>query len=91
MLRFWRYAQPSLDQVHHQHPWNEGKAGSRGYQPFASQVRAHPKFKSVPILMLTTEGGDDAKAKGRAAGVTGWITKPFIPEKLLAGVAKVCG
>src|SRR5690242_10908235 len=36
-------------------------------------LRALPTYKSVPILMLTTEAGDDMKAQGRAAGATGWL------------------
>ena len=54
------------------------------------QLRAKPAFRSTPILILTTEGGDDKKADGRAAGATGWIVKPFVPEKLLQVVNKVC-
>lgn len=54
------------------------------------QLRAKPAFKSTPILILTTEGGDDKKADGRAAGATGWIVKPFAPDKLLSVVNKVC-
>jgi two-component system chemotaxis response regulator CheY len=54
------------------------------------QLRAKQNFKSTPILILTTEGGDDKKAEGRAAGATGWIVKPFAPEKLLQVVNKFC-
>ncbi|SON58255.1 cheY-like chemotaxis protein [Hartmannibacter diazotrophicus] len=54
------------------------------------QLRAKAAFKSTPILILTTEGGDDKKADGRAAGATGWIVKPFAPDKLLSVVNKVC-
>jgi two-component system, chemotaxis family, chemotaxis protein CheY len=52
-------------------------------------LRALPTYKSVPILMLTTEAGDDMKAQGRAAGATGWLVKPFDPQKLLDVVKKV--
>jgi two-component system, chemotaxis family, chemotaxis protein CheY len=54
------------------------------------QLRAKAEFKSTPILILTTEGGDDKKAQGRNAGATGWIVKPFAPEKLLQVINKVC-
>ncbi len=54
------------------------------------ELRARPAFKSTPILILTTEGGDAKKAQGRAAGATGWIVKPFAPDKLLQVVDKVC-
>ncbi len=54
------------------------------------KLRDNPKFKATPILILTTEGGDDKKSQGRSAGATGWIVKPFAPEKLLQVLNKVC-
>jgi two-component system, chemotaxis family, chemotaxis protein CheY len=53
-------------------------------------LRGKGNFRSTPILILTTEGGDEKKAQGRAAGATGWIVKPFAPDKLLQVVNKVC-
>jgi two-component system chemotaxis response regulator CheY len=53
-------------------------------------LRAKPEFRSTPILILTTEGGEEKKAQGRAAGATGWIVKPFAPDKLIQVVNKVC-
>jgi two-component system chemotaxis response regulator CheY len=41
--------------------------------------------------MLTTESDDAKKQEGRAAGATGWIVKPFNPEKLIQVVQKVMG
>ena len=43
-------------------------------------LRAIPSYRSVPILMLTTESSDAMKARGRAAGATGWLVKPFDPQ-----------
>jgi len=54
-------------------------------------LRAMPQYKMVPILMLTTESSDAMKAQGRAAGATGWLVKPFDPQKLLEVVKKVIG
>lgn len=54
------------------------------------RVRGGSTHRSVPILVLTTEGGDQKKADGRAAGATGWIVKPFTPDKLVQVVNKVC-
>jgi two-component system chemotaxis response regulator CheY len=54
-------------------------------------LRALPSYQKVPILMLTTESGDDMKAKGRAAGANGWLVKPFDPQKLTEVVKKVIG
>jgi len=54
-------------------------------------LRGLPAYKSVPILMLTTESGDAMKSQGKAAGATGWLVKPFDPPKLLEVVKKVIG
>ncbi len=56
---------------------------------FIQKVRTMPAFKFVPILMLTTETQSNKKEQGKAAGATGWIVKPFDPDKLLQTVAKV--
>ena len=55
------------------------------------QLRNKPNFKYTPILVLTTEGGEDKKMEGKQAGATGWIVKPFNPDTLLSAVHKVCG
>lgn len=55
------------------------------------KLRATPNYRTVPILMLTTESDDTKKQEGRAAGATGWIVKPFSPDKLIQVVQKVCG
>lgn len=52
-------------------------------------LRKLSHYQSIPILMLTTESGDDMKAKGRAAGATGWLVKPFNPKSLLDVISKV--
>lgn len=53
------------------------------------KLREHPQFKTVPILMLTTESSDLMKQAGRAAGATGWLVKPFDPVRLIEVVKKV--
>ena len=52
-------------------------------------LRALPAYKSKPILMLTTESSDDMKSKGKAAGASGWIVKPFSPPDLLNAVKRM--
>jgi two-component system chemotaxis response regulator CheY len=54
-------------------------------------LRTLPQYRSTPILMLTTESSDAMKSAGRAAGATGWLVKPFDPQKLLEVVKKVIG
>jgi two-component system, chemotaxis family, chemotaxis protein CheY len=55
------------------------------------ELRQLPAYKGVPILFLTTESDEQMKKEARAAGATGWITKPFQQEQLLAVVKKVLG
>lgn len=54
-------------------------------------LRGLPRYKTAPILMLTTESSDVMKAQGRAAGATGWLVKPFDPRRLVEVVKKVIG
>lgn len=54
-------------------------------------LRGMASYRTTPIVVLTTESGDEMKAKGKAAGATGWMVKPFDPAKLLAIAAKVLG
>jgi two-component system, chemotaxis family, chemotaxis protein CheY len=54
-------------------------------------LRASSQYATTPILMLTTESSDAMKAQGRAAGATGWLVKPFDPQKLIEVVRKVIG
>jgi two-component system chemotaxis response regulator CheY len=54
-----------------------------------TKLRAIGNYRMVPIICLTTESSDEMKAKGKAAGATGWIVKPFSPEKLLATINRV--
>ncbi len=46
-------------------------------------LRATQGFRATPILILTTESSDEMKSKGKAAGATGWMVKPFDPNKLI--------
>lgn len=53
------------------------------------EVKAHPKYKFTPIMMLTTESGDEKKTAGKEAGAKAWLVKPFQPPALLSAVAKL--
>jgi len=54
-------------------------------------VKAMPKCKFLPIVMLTTESQEDKKQQGRQAGAKAWVVKPFKPETLLTVVKKIIG
>ena len=53
------------------------------------KLRDNPKFKTTPILILTTESSYQMKQAGRSAGATGWLVKPFDPAKLIEVIKKV--
>lgn len=52
-------------------------------------VRAQDCFRDMPMLVLSTESSDEKKSRARSAGATGWIVKPFDPEKLATAVRRV--
>jgi two-component system, chemotaxis family, chemotaxis protein CheY len=56
-----------------------------------ARLREMPRYRSVPILMLTTESSPEMKNRGREAGATGWMVKPFDPVKLISVVNKLIG
>ena len=56
---------------------------------FIAELRKLSQYKTVPVLMLTTESSTAVKDQGRSAGATGWIVKPFDPQKLIEVVNKV--
>jgi two-component system chemotaxis response regulator CheY len=58
---------------------------------FIRELRKLSSFQGIPILFLTTESDDGMKQQAKAAGATGWITKPFEPERLVAVVGKMLG
>jgi len=53
------------------------------------QLRKNSVHKATPILVLTTESDVEKRNLARDAGATGWMVKPFDPERLIATVRKV--
>ena len=54
------------------------------------KLREDTNNRATPILVLSTESGADLKREAKRAGATGWVVKPFIPEKLINAINKVC-
>ncbi|MFZ4287657.1 response regulator [Variovorax sp. HJSM1_2] len=52
-------------------------------------LRQDARFKTIPILILTTESSDQMKQAGKTAGATGWLVKPFDPTRLIEVIKKV--
>jgi two-component system chemotaxis response regulator CheY len=55
------------------------------------ELRKIPSQMGIPIIFLTTESDGSIKEQAKAAGATGWLTKPFDPENLVRIVRKVLG
>lgn len=58
---------------------------------FLQAIKSDAKYESykfTPIIMLTTESGEDMKLKGKEAGAKAWLIKPFQPETLIDAVKK---
>ena len=58
---------------------------------FIKALRQLPAYKGTPIVFLTTESDGGIKQEAKAAGATGWITKPFKPDQLTAVAKKLLG
>jgi two-component system chemotaxis response regulator CheY len=56
---------------------------------FVKALKQIPAYKFTPVIMLTTEAGDDKKREGQAAGAKAWVVKPFQPPQMLNAVAKL--
>ena len=55
------------------------------------ELRKSSAHTGLPIIFLTTESDGGLKTRAKAAGATGWMTKPFDPEQLVKIVRKVLG
>jgi DNA-binding response OmpR family regulator len=51
-------------------------------------IKQDPQLKATPIIMLTVEGDEESREKGKRAGVNSYIVKPFQPEELILKVAR---
>lgn len=56
---------------------------------FVRELRKNPAYKFTPVIMLTTEAGEDKKRLGQEAGAKAWMVKPFQPQQMLAAVSKL--
>lgn len=57
----------------------------------ARSIKSDDRYKTKPIIVLTTESSEELKMKGKEIGVTGWMVKPFNDEKLVKSIKMVLG
>jgi two-component system chemotaxis response regulator CheY len=57
----------------------------------AEKIRSELGNSSVNIIMLTTENTPSMKDRGKAAGIKGWIVKPFNGPAVIATFKKLAG
>jgi two-component system chemotaxis response regulator CheY len=55
------------------------------------RVKADPKYKHIPVMMLTTESERSRIIEAIQAGAVNYICKPFQPEDLTVKIAESLG
>ena len=46
------------------------------------RIRADEHLKSVPVIMITTEGSQDKVMQALQLGASGYVRKPFTPDQI---------
>jgi two-component system chemotaxis response regulator CheY len=54
-------------------------------------VRGQDQLRALPIIIVTTRGDEDSRARALAAGANRFMTKPFTPDAILREVESVIG
>lgn len=60
---------------------------TNGYQ-LCQIIKRDPKYRNIPVIMLSGKDGIFDKVRGRLAGANDYITKPFEPGAVLNAVRK---
>ena len=53
------------------------------------RLRSEPALSSIPVIMLTAESSQENVGRADALGVSGYVAKPFTPDKLLEKIRTV--
>ena len=54
-------------------------------------MRSQDKLRDLPVLIVTTRGDEDSRARAMQAGASRVMTKPFTPDAILAEVRVLLG
>ena len=52
-------------------------------------VKNHPNFRTIPLMIVSTEQSDEDIRKGLSLGASAYVTKPFNPDELRKTVQDV--
>ena len=52
-------------------------------------VRSQDRLRTLPILIVTTRGDEESKARVLAAGASGFLPKPFAPAQIIEEVRRL--
>ncbi len=59
--------------------------GKNGFQ-LCRQIRNDARYSTLPVILLTSKNQESDKFWGMKQGATAYMTKPFVPEMLLATI-----
>lgn len=54
-------------------------------------VRGQDRLRALPILVVTTRADDESRTRALGLGASGFMTKPFTPDRILAEVHRLLG
>ena len=55
----------------------------------AAELRADPRLRDIPIVMVTTSGQSQDLLRARAVGVEAYLTKPYDPDEMVETVRRL--
>ncbi len=54
-------------------------------------LKSSEATQNIPILVISTEGAEDVVGKAQALGISGFVRKPFTPQKIGETLKSVLG
>ncbi|MFQ5768446.1 MAG: response regulator [Acidobacteriota bacterium] len=54
-------------------------------------LKEHPTYREIPVVVISTEIGEEDRRRGLDAGASAYLTKPFEPEELESTVRLLFG
>jgi two-component system chemotaxis response regulator CheY len=52
-------------------------------------VKHHPDYRSIPMIIVSTEGSDEDVKRGLDLGASAYVKKPFEPEQLKSTIRRL--